>query len=326
LWGRVEDSVAVSVVVASHGRHLRLRWLLNALDEQTLEPARWEVIVVHTYDDETAARVLDSHSLTWSGQLTHERVEPGTGSPSKQRNIGWRAARGDLIAFTDDDCRPEPDWLELMLAAARRAPGAVVQGRTKPDALEREILRAPHVRTLRIDPINPYKQAANIVYPRALLERLGGFDERAIAGEDVGLWLRASREGAEIVPVPDAVVSHAIESHTLPGIVRQNFKWRYLAYLAKHHPEFRAEFPLRVFWDADHLRTTAALLGVLGARRNPAFGALAIPYVHHSLRRRGHGTSRKVIAAAEIPGQAVRQVAEVAGMAAGAIRHRTLVL
>ena len=323
---RVEDSVAVSVVVASHGRHLRLRWLLNALEEQTLDPERWEVIVVHTYGDETAADVLDAHPLKRSGLLTHHRVEPGTGSPSRQRNIGCAVARGELVAFTDDDCRPEPDWLERMVAAAERAPGAVVQGRTKPDALEREILRAPHVRTLKIDPINPYKQAANIAYPRELLEDLSGFDERAIAGEDVGLWLRAKRAGAQIVPAPDAVVSHAVESHTLPGIVRQNLKWRHLAYLAKRHPEFRAEFPLRVFWDADHLRTTAALVAVVGMRRNPLLAAVALPYVQHALRRRGPGPTQRVIAAAEIPGQAIRQMAEVVGMAVGALRHRTLVL
>jgi GT2 family glycosyltransferase len=322
----VEHSIAVTVVVASHGRHLRLRWLLNALEEQTLDRARWELIVVHTYDDETAARILDSHPLNQAGVLRHTSVEPGTGSPSKQRNIGWRAARGALIAFTDDDCRPEPDWLERLVAAAEKAPGAVVQGRTRPDPLEREILRAPHVRTLKIDPINPYKQASNILYPRELLERLDGFDERAIAGEDVGLWLRARRLGTEIVAVPDAVVSHAIESHTLPGIVRQNLKWRYLAYLAKRHPEFRDEFPMRIFWDADHLRTTAALVGLLGARRNSLLAALALPYVRHSLGRRGESTTRRAIAAAEMPGQAVRQVAEVFGMAAGAVRHRTLIL
>src|SRR5687768_10147356 len=132
---RVEDSTAVSVVVASHGRHLRLRWLLNALEEQTLDRARWEVIVVHTYDDRTAARVLDSHPLNEAGVLRQMSVEPGTGSPSKQRNIGWRAARAAVIAFTDDDCRPEADWLERLLAAAEKAPDAVVQGRTRPDPL-----------------------------------------------------------------------------------------------------------------------------------------------------------------------------------------------
>src|SRR5688500_2552457 len=176
---RVEGSIAVSVVVASHRRHLRLRWLLNALEEQTLDRGRWELIVVHTYDEETAARILDSHPLREAGVLSHMAVEPGTGSPSKQRNIGWRAARGRLIAFTDDDCRPEPDWLERVVAAAESAPGAVVQGRTRPDPLEREVLRAPHVRTLKIEPVNPYKQASNIVYPLELLERLDGFDEQA---------------------------------------------------------------------------------------------------------------------------------------------------
>jgi GT2 family glycosyltransferase len=322
----VEDSIAVSVVVASHGRHLRLRWLLNALEEQTLDRSRWELIVVHTYDDETTARVIESHPLHKSGALVHQSVEPGTGSPSKQRNIGWRAARGELIAFTDDDCRPERDWLEKLLAAAEAAPGVVVQGRTRPDPLEREVLRAPHVRTLKIDPVNPYKQASNILYPRELLERLEGFDERAIAGEDVGLWLRAHRAGATIVPAADAVVSHAIESHTLPGIVRQNLKWRYLAYLAKRHPEFRAEFPLRIFWDADHLRTTAALVGVAAARRRPALAVLAVPYVRKSLDRRGPGATGRALAALELPGQAVRQAAEVVGMVAGAVRHRTVIL
>ena len=322
----MEHSIAVSVVVASHGRHLRLRWLLNALEEQTLDRMRWELIVVHTYDDRTAARILDSHPLSEAGVLRHMSVKPGTGSPSKQRNVGWRAARGELIAFTDDDCRPEPDWLERLAAAAAKAPEAVVQGRTRPDPLEREVLRAPHVRTLKIDPVNPYKQASNILYPRVLLERLGGFDERAIAGEDVGLWLRARRIGTDIAAAPDAVVNHAVESHTLPGIVRQNLKWRYLAYLAKRHPEFRDEFPLRIFWDADHLRTTAALVGLIGARRNGLLAVLALPYVRHSLDRRGEGTTRRVIAAAEMPGQAVRQVAEVLGMAAGAVRHRTPVL
>ena len=322
----MEDSTAVSVVIASHGRALRLRWLLNALDDQTLDRARWELIVVHTYDEATARRVLDSHPLADAGVLRHVTVEPGTGSPSRQRNIGWRAARGGSIAFTDDDCRPEPDWLERLLAAAERAPGAVVQGRTRPEPLEREVLRAPHVRTLLIEPVNPYKQAANILYPRALLERLDGFDERAVAGEDVGLWMRARRLGTEIVAAPDAVVSHAIESHTLPGIVRQNLKWRYLAYLVKQHPEFREEMPLRLFWDADHLRTTAAVVGLAGARRHAVLAALALPYVHAALGRREGGRARHVIAALEIPGQAVRQVAEVVGMAAGGVRHRTVIL
>ncbi len=319
------ERIALSVVVASHGRPLRLRWLLNALEEQSL-PEPWEVVVVHDYDAATTARVLGRHRIGAAGVLRHIAIEPGTGSPARQRNIGWRAARGELIAFTDDDCRPEREWLERLTVAARSLPGEIVQGTTHPDPYEHAILAAPHVRTLLIDPVGPFAQTCNILYPRALLERLEGFDERAVAGEDVELSLRARAAGARVWPAADALVYHAIESHTLPGILIQNLKWRYLAYLVKKHPELRRELTLRVFWDADHLWVTAAAVGLTAARRRPGMLALAAPYVLSSSRRRGRGPRARALVVAEMPGQAVRQLAEVLGLAAGSVRHRTLVL
>jgi glycosyltransferase involved in cell wall biosynthesis len=314
------------VVVASHARHLRLRWLLNALEEQTLERGRWDVVVVHDYDSATAERVMERHPLSKAGVLRQISIPAGTGSPSRQRNLGWQSSSAELIAFTDDDCRPEPEWLERLLTAARGAPGGIIQGATRPDPLERDVLAAPHVRTMWIDPVGPYAQTCNILYPRELLERLGGFDERAIAGEDVGLSLRARAASVRISAAPDAIVNHAVESHTLPGIVRQNLKWRHLAYLAKLHPEMRRDFPLRVFWDVDHLWTTAALVGLVGARRNRGLLALAAPYALRASRRRGREPRRRALAVAEMPGQAVRQLAEVLGLAVGSVRHRTFLL
>jgi len=321
----VERPITASVVVASHARHLRLRWLLNALEEQTFDDP-WELIVVHDYDAATAGRVLDDHPLSESGRLRHFAIEPGTGSPARQRNIGWRAASGDLIAFIDDDCRPEPQWLAEHVAVARREPGQIVQGTTRPDPFEEAIFRAPHVRTLHIEPVGPYAQTANILYPRALLERLDGFDERAITGEDVGLSLRAHAAGARIVAAPRAIAYHAVESHPLPGIVRQNLKWRHLAYLAKRHPEIRRQFTLGVFWDNDHLWVSLAALGLAGARRRRALLALAAPYAAVAVRRRAVSPRMLVVAVAELPGQAVRQFAEVLGLAAGSVRNRTLLL
>lgn len=315
----------MSVVVASHARELRLRWLLNALEEQTLEEP-WEIVVVHDYDAETARRVIGAHPLARAETLSQLPIEPGTGSPARQRNIGWRAARAELIAFTDDDCRPEAGWLRELLAAARSARGTVVQGRTRPDPLESALLAAPHVRTLKIDPVGPYCQTCNILYPRALLERLQGFDELAISGEDVGLSLRARGAGATITAAPNAIVNHAIESHTLPGIVRQNLKWRHLAYLVKRHPEFRRELILSLFWDVDHLLVTSAFAGLLSARQDRRTLLLSVPYVVRAVNRRGRGPRARLIAVAELPGQALRQGAEVLGMAIGSIRHRTALL
>ena len=314
----------VSVAVASHGRPLRLRWLLNALEEQDLDEP-WEVVVAHTYDPGTTARVLVDHPLHAGGRLRQIAVGPDPGSASQKRNLAWREARAPLVAFTDDDCRPDRSWLSNLLAVARAHPGAVVQGATRPDPHERAILGAPHVRTLLVDPTGPYAQTCNILYPREVLARIDGFDERAFTGEDCGLLLRARHEGADYVAAHEAKVFHAVESHSLPGIVRQNLKWGHLPHFVAQHPEFRAHMPLRIFWDAEHLRTTGLMVALAGARRHPAALAAGLPYVRHAMRRRGGGR-RRLIAAAEIPGQAVRQIAEVVVMAYGGVRSRTPVL
>jgi GT2 family glycosyltransferase len=321
----LDGHTAVTVVVPSHRRHLRLRWLLNALEEQTLaEP--WDVVVVHDYDAATAERVLDRHPLARQGRLRHIAVEPGTGSPARQRNIGWRAATGRLIAFTDDDCRPEPQWLDRLVHSVRDPDRDVVQGATRPDGHEHHLLAGPHVRTLAIEPVNAYTQTCNILYPRALLQRLGGFDERAISGEDVGLARRARAAGSPIVAARRAVVNHAVESHTLAGMLRENLKWRHLAYLVKRHPEVRQDLTLGMFWDDNHLAATVAVAGLAASRRRPALALLVVPYVVRMSGRRGHGLRARVTSLAELPGQSVRQLAEVAGMAAGSVRHRTLLL
>src|SRR3954471_11085588 len=88
----------ISVVVPSHERPLRLRWLLNALEEQTLARERWEAIVVHDCRGDETARLLAEHPLALAGVLRAKRLEPGTGSPSRQRNVGWRMAAAPLIA------------------------------------------------------------------------------------------------------------------------------------------------------------------------------------------------------------------------------------
>src|SRR3954470_12047067 len=108
----------VSVVVPSHERVTRLRWLLNALEEQTLPRSRWELVVVHDSADGTE-ELVTTHQLAREGLLRRVRLAPGTGTASVQRNAGWREARAPLIAFTDDDCRPEPDWLAAPAGPSR---------------------------------------------------------------------------------------------------------------------------------------------------------------------------------------------------------------
>lgn len=313
----------IAVAVASHARPLRLRWLLNALEEQTLPRERWELVVAHdSGPDSETERLLQEHPVV-DRHLTFS----GTRGPAELRNAAWRATTAPLVAFTDDDCRPPADWLANALAAARE--DAIVQGATTPDPDEAALLRAPHPRTVSIDPPTWSAQTCNIVYPRAVLERLGGFDEEELplcAGEDTDLAWRAKALGVPLVGAPEVLTYHCVETMGLWPRARFTWRWRQLPALVRRHPGLRAEVPLRLFWKRRHPRFLLALAGLAAARRVPLAALLVLPWAQEALPSYGSGPRGRLRAAAELPGQAVIDAVEVSALAVGSARHRTLFL
>ncbi|MDQ3630158.1 MAG: glycosyltransferase family 2 protein, partial [Actinomycetota bacterium] len=254
---------AIAVVVASHERPLRLRWLLNALQEQELDRARWEVVVCFDDAGEETARLLATHPLALTGVLRALRLPAGTGSAARQRNAGWRAAEAPLVAFTDDDCRPPVTWLAGALAAASEYPGAIIQGTTRPDPAEAHLVAAPHARTQHIEPPVPWAQTCNVIYPRALLEATGGFDEMLTAGEDTELALRARRAfGAAYAGAPGVLTYHCVETGGLLGKLRSIPRWAGLAGVVKAHAGVRRHLVLGVFWRRSHALLALGALGL----------------------------------------------------------------
>jgi GT2 family glycosyltransferase len=319
----------LSVVVASHDRPLRLRWLLNALEEQALDRSLWEVVVAHDSGGPETEELLRSHPLAAAGVLKHVTFVPGPG-PAAKRNAAWRLARGETILFTDDDCRPPAEWLSNALAAIGHAPGAIVQGTTRVDPDELAVKHhAPHARSQEVTPPTPFAQTCNIAYPRALLEQAGGFDEALplAAGEDTDLAIRAQALGAPLVAAPEVVTYHAVEATTLPARLRETWRWQHLAYIVRRHPQLRAHMPLRLFWKPSHAALLPALAGLGLARRHPLLALLlAAPWVAISRPAYGTGPRGVARAASELPARMAIDVVETAAMARGAVRHRTPML
>jgi glycosyltransferase involved in cell wall biosynthesis len=310
----------LSIVVPSHRRPLRLRWLLNALEEQTLDRSLWEVVVCHFECPETA-RLLADHPLARAGVL--RAASDHRTSVGAKRNTGVRLARGRTIVFTDDDCRPPRDWLERVWDAVQRHPEAIVQGSVEGDPDEWAMRRSPYPRTQSFSPPTAWAECCNIVYPRELVLRAGGFSDQW--GEDTDLNLRARAAGGRYLGDDAMLTYHAIVDDSVAGWIRSVVRWGDLPGLFKLHPQLRRELALGVFWKREHLWLLVGLWGLLGASKNPLRALALLPWAAgrgaHGQDLRGH--LRDLL---ELPGWAIIDLAEVLVLAHGSVRHRTLVL
>jgi len=311
----------VSVVMATRNRADPLERALSALLRQDLAEF-FELVVVDDASADRTAEILarlereDTPGVT---VCTLRRAVPG--GPAGARNTGWRAASGELIAFTDDDCEPEPDWLAQLAAAASTGGDAVLQGPTvpHPDQLDRI---SPFTRTLDVSSLGPWFPACNIAYPRQLLERLGGFDEGFIRGEDTDLAWRARAVGARFAWVPEARVRHAVVELGPIGKLRLALAWESAFGVVARHPELRGELHFGLFWKPQHAELLLAMLAVAACRRFPPAVLLALPYVRSVRARIGFERGRPLHA----PWYAVHDAAEMVAALRGSMRNGTLVL
>lgn len=178
--------------------------------------------------------------------------------PAAARNSGWRSGSGVFVAFTDDDCVPDPQWLRAGTAALLCGADAV-SGKI--------IVPLPHRPTdyqrSAADLAKAEFATANAFLRRSVLDRLGGFDEtfRAAWREDSDLHFRLLIVGKAITHSPGAKVLHPVRPADWGVSLCQERKTRYDALLRNKFPQlYEAHLPAYPVWYYFH---AASLLGTL---------------------------------------------------------------
>jgi glycosyltransferase involved in cell wall biosynthesis len=199
----------VSVIVPVYNDARRLARCLAALRAQTWPADRLEVIVVDNGSGdavETALVELPTATLL---------REPRPGSYAA-RNRGIEASKGTILAFTDADCVPAPDWIERGVALLEATPEVgMVGGRidlrfadpARPTAVELfdRLYGFPQERFVRRD---GFSVTANLFTRRTVMAAVGAFDASLRSGGDREWGERAVRAGFRIVYADDVVVGH----------------------------------------------------------------------------------------------------------------------
>lgn len=323
----------VSVVVPVRDAPDALALLVAALAAQRGAPP-FELVVA----DDGSLRDLAPALAGAPFPVCTVRLDPSRG-PGSARNAALDVARGALVAFTDADCRPAPDWLAALCAPL--ASGAcIAQGPIRvPDGAD----VGPFDRSVQRPAPGGLHETANLGARLVDLRAVGGLPRgvRPLGGkelgEDVGLGCALRRHGLPVAWCPDAVVRHPVEARGWRGAARERLRAGGFCVLVRRWPELRATAlhrraflgPHRPALDAA-LLATAAAIGVARAPerlRRPVRVAAAlatVPYLR-ALRARSWGVDRHrrpAIAAGLLAGD----IAETAGLAAGALRTRTPVL
>ena len=326
----------VSVVVATRDRAGFLDELLEALASQRLAPGRLEVVVVDDASaDDTWARLggaVGRSPLPVLGLRLGGNVGQGAA-----RTAGVARARGEVVALTDDDCVPTPQWLEELLVpftpVAGRLPAVIVQGRTEAWPADRARAGA-WARTVWVLRPTWLFETCNIAYRRADLLAAGGFPGRRDApadrrgkavGEDALAGWRVVEGGARLVYRAEALVHHRNLSASYRSWLASHWGKARFPALVRRHRLGRRALSGGVFLGARTAALELALVGaVLGtALRRPWLAAAACPWLALAWPE---ARTRPGAAGLRLLQLLGGDLVGVAALAVGSVRHRRIVL
>lgn len=258
----------VSVVVPIYNGEADLPDLISCLVSQTYPQDRVEYFLVDNNSSDRTGKILKQAAEIHPIQICPLQ-ETKIQSSYAARNTGIRAAVGEILAFTDADCRPQPQWLKSLIQPFSNqevviAIGEItgLPGKTllEQHAAKQETLSQKH--TLA-HPFCAYGQTANLAIRHSALEKVGLFRPYLTTGGDADIcWRILKTNIGRWEFVPEAVVQHRHRAtfaelssqwrrygrsnrylHELHGVdltpklTTQDYYYRWLRWLAKELPQ-----------------------------------------------------------------------------------------
>jgi len=242
----------ITVVICTYNRAQSLARALTSLQDMLVPPElSWELIVVDNNSRDTTRNVV--HDFIQSSELPIRYVWEGTQGLSRARNTGIREARGEIIAFTDDDVTVDPQWLACIRKAFEDYDCSGVGGKIvpiwpsgKPTWLETDG-RYPLMDVIaKLDlgeeafemRTPPY--GANMAFRKVAFFQYGDFrpdldrvGHRLLSGGDTEFGRRLLRGGERVVYAPNAVVYHPVQKRRMTKGYFQSWYFNYGRYLVR---------------------------------------------------------------------------------------------
>jgi glycosyltransferase involved in cell wall biosynthesis len=244
----------ISVILCTRNRAALLRKALESLASQDMPRDAFEIILVDNASSDATREV--AHAYEGGARLRYvleERI-----GLCIARNTGWRAARGEIVAYFDDDAIAAPGWVRAVDRAfsrpdARRigvvgGPAEPIWEVPRPDWLPDEVAGSltivdwgPAEKVIP-DLDREWLVGANMAMPRAALEAIGGFHpgldrvgSNLLSSGDIHVQKRLVAQGLLCLYAPDMLIRHlAAESRLKRGWFLRRFYWQGVSDAAMH--------------------------------------------------------------------------------------------